>query len=146
MDQYFKNQVLGLHKAFNQEYRIIRQGDQKQRWVHGLGRLEFDARGGLQKMIGTIQDITEHKEAESQIQSLAYSDSLTGLPNRRLLMDRLEQAVAAAARHGHQVALLFIDLDDFKTINDTLGHDKGDLLLKQAVSYTHLTLPTNREV
>jgi diguanylate cyclase (GGDEF)-like protein/PAS domain S-box-containing protein len=131
MDQYFKNQVVGLHKAFNKEYRIIRQGDQKQRWVHGLGRLEFDARWGLQKMIGTIQDITERKEAESQIQSLAYSDPLTGLPNRRLLMDRLAQALAAASRHGRQGALLFIDLDDFKTLNDTLGHDKGDHLLKQ---------------
>jgi len=131
MDQYFKNQVLGMHKAFNKEYRVIRHDDQKQRWVHGLGRLEFDARGGLQKMIGTIQDITERKEADSQIQSLAYSDPLTDLPNRRLLMDRLAQALAAAHRHAHHVALLFIDLDNFKTLNDTLGHDKGDSLLKQ---------------
>ena len=77
------------------------------------------------------RDITERKKAEGQIQSLAFSDPLTGLPNRRLLMDRLEQAITAAARHGHQTALLFVDLDDFKTLNDTLGHDKGDMLLKQ---------------
>jgi diguanylate cyclase (GGDEF)-like protein/PAS domain S-box-containing protein len=131
MDQYFKNQILGLHKAFNKEYRIIHQGDQKQRWVHGLGRLEFDARGGLQKMIGTIQDITERKTAQDEIQSLAFSDPLTSLPNRRLLLDRLKHAMAASARHPRQGALLFIDMDDFKTLNDSLGHDKGDQLLQQ---------------
>ena len=76
------------------------------------------------------RDITERKNTEEEIRNLAFSDPLTGLPNRRLLMDRLEQAMASATRHGHQGALLFVDLDDFKTLNDTLGHDKGDLLLK----------------
>jgi len=131
MSEYFRNQVVGQHKTFDKEYRIVKPDDQAERWVHGLGKLEFDAQGGLQKMIGTIQDITARKQTESQIQALAFSDPLTGLSNRRLLMDRLEQALAAAARHGRQDALLFIDLDDFKTINDTLGHDKGDGLLKQ---------------
>jgi len=131
MGDYFKIQIVGQHKTFDKEYRIVRHNDQAERWVHGLGRLEFDAQGGLQMMIGTIQDITERKQAEIQIEALAFSDPLTGLPNRRLLMDRLEQAVAAVARHAHQVALLFIDLDDFKSLNDTLGHDKGDSLLKQ---------------
>ena len=78
-----------------------------------------------------MHDVTVHKADQEKIHRLAFSDPLTGLPNRRLLMDRLEQAMASAARHGHQDALLFIDLDHFKTINDTLGHDKGDLLLKQ---------------
>ncbi len=78
-----------------------------------------------------MRDITERKQAELQIQSLAFSDPLTGLPNRRMLMDRLEQALVGAVRHGHQDALLFIDLDNFKTLNDTLGHDKGDALLRQ---------------
>jgi diguanylate cyclase (GGDEF)-like protein len=131
MDHYFKDQVLRRMQTFDKVYRIIRHDNQQERWVHGLGRLEFNAQGVLQAMIGTIQDITERRLADIQIQSLAFSDPLTGLPNRRLLMDRLEQALAAAARHGHQNALLFIDLDDFKTINDTLGHDKGDSLLKQ---------------
>jgi diguanylate cyclase (GGDEF)-like protein len=76
-------------------------------------------------------DITSRKVAEEQIQKLAFFDSLTGLPNRRLLMDRLDQAMAACTRHQRQGALLFIDLDNFKTINDTHGHDKGDLLLQQ---------------
>ena len=81
--------------------------------------------------VAAFSDITSRKTAEDRIETLAFSDPLTGLPNRRLLMDRLEQAMASATRHGHQDALLFVDLDDFKTINDTLGHDKGDLLLKQ---------------
>ncbi len=86
---------------------------------------------GQQLVRGSYIDITERKRAENQIQALAFSDPLTGLPNRRLLMDRLEQAMAAASRYGHQSALMFIDLDDFKTLNDTLGHERGDLLLKQ---------------
>ena len=76
-------------------------------------------------------DITERKAAEEQIQRLAFFDPLTELPNRRLLMDRLDQAMVSSVRHQRQAALLFIDLDNFKTLNDTHGHDKGDLLLQQ---------------
>ncbi len=76
-------------------------------------------------------DITERKAAEEKIQQLAFYDPLTQLPNRRLLMDRLQHAIASGARSGKQGALLFIDLDHFKTLNDTLGHDIGDLLLQQ---------------
>ena len=71
------------------------------------------------------------KAAENEIQSLAFYDPLTHLPNRRLLLDRLRQALASSARSGREGALLFIDLDNFKTLNDTLGHDIGDLLLQQ---------------
>ena len=76
-------------------------------------------------------DITQRKATERQIQHLAFYDALTGLPNRMLLMDRMHQALASARRHGQGGALLFIDLDNFKTLNDTLGHHKGDLLLQQ---------------
>ena len=86
---------------------------------------------GLSVIQAFHRDISERKRAEHQIQTLAFSDPLTGLPNRRLLLDRLEQALAAGSRHGHQDALLFVDLDNFKSINDTLGHSKGDTLLKQ---------------
>lgn len=78
-----------------------------------------------------IRDITARKAAQEQIQRLAFTDALTNLPNRRLFMDRLEQALTEATRHQRQGALLFIDLDDFKTINDTLGHEQGDVLLQQ---------------
>ena len=100
-------------------------------WGHVKALRKLDAEGKLIGEVAVIVDITERKQAESQIQALAFSDPLTGLPNRRLLMDRLEHAMAAASRHLHQNALLFVDLDDFKTINDTLGHDQGDLLLIQ---------------
>ena len=87
--------------------------------------------GGASHYVSTLTDITERKAAADEIQHLAFYDSLTRLPNRRLLLDRLQQALASSARSGREGALLFIDLDDFKTLNDTLGHDKGDLLLQQ---------------
>ncbi len=90
-----------------------------------------DADGVVTHYVATFSDITERKSAEEQIQHLAFYDPLTHLANRRLLMDRLQHAVAASARHQGQMALLLIDLDDFKTLNDTLGHDDGDLLLQQ---------------
>jgi diguanylate cyclase (GGDEF)-like protein/PAS domain S-box-containing protein len=77
------------------------------------------------------RDITQRKESERQIEQLAFFDHLTGLPNRRLLTDRLMQAMQRAKRNHHGGALLFLDLDNFKSLNDTLGHDKGDLLLQQ---------------
>jgi len=77
------------------------------------------------------RDITERRQAQARINNLAYYDSLTNLPNRRLLMDRLAQACTAGARHQQMSALLFIDLDNFKGLNDTLGHLQGDILLAQ---------------
>ena len=89
-----------------------------------------DAEGTVTHYVGAHQDITERKQAEQRIADLAYYDQLTGLPNRTLLQDRLKQVIAASARSDSHGALLFIDLDNFKTLNDTLGHDRGDLLLK----------------
>ncbi len=87
--------------------------------------------GPVTHYVATFSDITDRKADEEKIKTLAFYDPLTSLPNRRLLMDRLEQALAACNRHNRNGALLFVDLDNFKTINDTLGHDKGDLLLQQ---------------
>ena len=81
------------------------------------------------RFIVLSRDITERKHAEAEIHALAFYDPLTGTPNRRLLMDRLNQAIISCARNGHYGALLFIDLDNFKTLNDTKGHAFGDLLL-----------------
>ncbi len=81
--------------------------------------------------VGTDTDITLRKAAAKEIERLAFYDPLTRLPNRRLLQDRLKPALASSHRSGRKGALLFIDLDNFKTFNDTLGHGRGDLLLQQ---------------
>ena len=88
-----------------------------------------DSDGMVSNYVGIFSDSTKSRAAEKEIQHLAFYDPLTQLPNRRLLLDRLQQALASCTRSGKQGALLFIDLDNFKVINDTLGHDKGDLLL-----------------
>jgi len=86
---------------------------------------------GLTHWVAVARDITERKAAEDEIEHLAFYDTLTQLPNRQLLMDRLQHALSQSARHTKIGALMFIDLDNFKVLNDTLGHAKGDLLLQQ---------------
>ena len=90
-----------------------------------------DDAGAVSHYVGTFADITARKQAEDEINHLAFYDPLTSLPNRRLLLDRLGQALASSARSGKQGALLFIDLDNFKDLNDNRGHHIGDLLLQQ---------------
>ncbi len=82
------------------------------------------------EMVALVRDITERKQAEEQIAYLAYHDSLTGLPNNRLFKDRLSQGLAHARRNGNMLAVMFLDLDRFKLINDTMGHSIGDKLLQ----------------
>jgi diguanylate cyclase (GGDEF)-like protein/PAS domain S-box-containing protein len=93
-----------------------------------LSRIESD-QGYL--FVSSLRDITDRKKAEEKINELAFFDPLTGLPNRILLLDRIKQAMTTSARNNNFCALLFLDLDKFKTINDTLGHDVGDHLLQQ---------------
>jgi diguanylate cyclase (GGDEF)-like protein/PAS domain S-box-containing protein len=111
------------------EYRLSLP-DGEVRWLLGQGLPESDGEGGV-LMSGFVTDVSERKLAEKQIEKLAFYDALTGLPNRRLLIDRLQQTLLSSARHGHISAVLFIDLDNFKDLNDSMGHDVGDLLLVQ---------------
>lgn len=93
-----------------------------------------DGEGRVVHFLSFRQNISERKAEEERIQRQAHFDELTGLPNRALIMDRLRQAIAAATRSADRVILMFVDLDDFKKVNDTLGHEAGDELLKQAAA------------
>jgi diguanylate cyclase (GGDEF)-like protein/PAS domain S-box-containing protein len=113
----------------NHEMKFRRKNGESAWAVLNVSLVDDDS--GIASIVeGTLVDITERKVAEERVQSLAYYDALTGLPNRILLHDRLSKALATARRQMHKVALLFFDLDRFKIINDSLGHSVGDLLLE----------------
>ncbi|MCG8683941.1 MAG: EAL domain-containing protein [Desulfobacterales bacterium] len=95
------------------------------------------------EMLGIVQDVTQLKKAEDEIRFLAFSDSLTGLANRLLFMDRLDQTILESARNRKTFALLFLDLDHFKRVNDTLGHHIGDLLLKEVADTIQVSIRKN---
>jgi diguanylate cyclase (GGDEF)-like protein/PAS domain S-box-containing protein len=133
---------------FEQEQEQLRQlseqgryGPYEKEYIHKDGRLVpvqlsglIIKRNGEDFIWSSIEDVTLRKKAEEEIRHLAFYDSLTRLPNRRLLMDRLSLALVLSARSRHYGAVLFIDMDNFKLLNDTLGHDFGDLLLIEAAA------------
>ena len=100
-------------------------------WIHSKSITDYDEDGNAVRTIGTHIDITTMKEAEEKLDHLAKHDALTGLPNRVFFHDRLNKALQRARRNGTKIALFFVDLDHFKEINDSLGHDVGDKLLKK---------------
>ncbi len=115
--------------AYDIEHRLLMK-DGRIKHVHERCETFYDDNGKPLRSVGTVQDITERKRTEEQLNYLAYYDTLTGLPNRALLLERLKQATLDAERVGRLVAVMFLDLDRFKYINDTLGHHVGDGLLK----------------
>ncbi|MDO9165969.1 MAG: EAL domain-containing protein [Rhodoferax sp.] len=125
--------ILEEHQAFKDFAYQVETQPGELRWFLTSGKPVFE-NGAFRGYRGTGSDITEQKLAEQKIEFLAYHDPLTGLPNRLLLQDRVQQAIAHADRTGTQLALMFLDLDNFKKINDSLGHATGDALLKEVAS------------
>lgn len=122
----------GITLTYSNEHRV-RCKDGSWKWVHSRGMvISRDAQGQALRMLGTHADITERKSADALVWQQAHFDALTGLPNRRLMRERLIQEIKKCRRTEQKLALLFIDLDHFKEVNDTLGHDRGDDLLVEA--------------
>lgn len=122
----------GLQRGspYDLEFRVNRS-DGELIYVHQETEFLRDPDGVVSKAVGTFQDITEKAKTRSHIEQLAFFDTVTGLPNRAYFIDRLSHLVATAQRYQRCMALMFIDLDQFKRVNDTWGHEAGDLLLKQ---------------
>jgi diguanylate cyclase (GGDEF)-like protein/PAS domain S-box-containing protein len=113
---------------FDVEYLIVLE-DGSQKELHAIAQVERDASGRVELMRGTVHDVTERKHYERQLEHTAHHDPLTGIPNRALLADRMSQALARAKRDNELLVVCYLDLDEFKPINDTLGHDAGDKVL-----------------
>lgn len=127
------NRTLETGEAYFCEFRIVGRAG-RIRWLSARGKLVYGSGGGGERIIGVSQDVSDRKRHEEEIQFLAYHDTLTGLPNRRLLDDRLRQAVYSAQRRDARLAVMVIDLDHFKSVNDTLGHKAGDAVLREVAN------------
>ena len=116
-------------RGYSLEHRII-HADGLERFVHQEAEVHLDDAGTVIRIVGIAQDITERRRAEAKVQHLAYFDTVTGLPNRSFFNELLDQALISARRHNRICSVLFVDLDNFKRINDTLGHSTGDKFLR----------------
>ncbi|WP_292044221.1 sensor domain-containing protein [Massilia sp. UBA6681] len=128
--RFWKDLLEGDRETYSVEWRL-RHRDGHYVPVLSRGFVTRDARGRALRVSGTNTDLTERKQAEQRIYELANFDHLTGLPNRRLLVEELDKALARSQRSGCFGAVIFLDLDNFKLLNDTMGHDFGDMLLRQ---------------
>ncbi|MGJ7917829.1 EAL domain-containing protein [Massilia sp. LXY-6] len=128
---YLKDLLPSPRESYSLEFRL-RHHEGHYVPVLSRGFVLRDEAGKALRISGVNTDLTERKQTERRIYELAYFDHLTGLPNRRFLIEELDHVLARARRSGHYSALLYLDLDNFKLLNDTMGHDLGDMLLRQA--------------
>lgn len=117
--------------SFDIEFRVV-LADRSDRWLRAKGDALLDLEGEPIKVLWVTEDVSQRKDMDARVRFLAHHDLLTGLPNRTLLQDRLQQAIVAAKRMQTRIAVLFVDLDRFKSINDSFGHRAGDTLLQAA--------------
>ena len=122
--------ALSTGEPFEFETRLTRP-DGTTRLIQAAGRTIADEEGHVGRLVGTMQDITDRKRLEDKVTHQAFHDSLTGLPNRALFIDRVEHARARQARDANALGVLFVDIDNFKIVNDTKGHPAGDTLLQE---------------
>ncbi len=132
----------GESDYFYCEYRVL-ASDGRYRWIASRGLAVRDRKGKAYQMVGSVTDITERRNHEEEMAFLAQHDMLTGLPNRLLFAEQLSQAIDRAGRDRQPLAVLFIDLDRFKNINDTLGHRAGDQLLQVVAERLKRSMPAN---
>jgi diguanylate cyclase (GGDEF)-like protein/PAS domain S-box-containing protein len=132
VDQTY-SEALEKKIPYDAVHRLL-MSDGRVKYVHERAITIYDEEDIPIRTVGTVQDITEQKKTEKKIQHMALHDALTGLPNRVLAKERMENTIRYAQENGTKTALLFIDLDGFKTINDTLGHSVGDSILKQVAN------------
>lgn len=140
-----RSRGLGFNgKSYEAEYRIRTAGGTV--WVLETAQPELDESGRVCGLLGTLQDISNRKETEARMLRLAYFDGLTGLPNRESFQHQLRGELRRAERNGQRLAVLFMDLDGFKDINDTMGHEAGDLVLQAAADRLRGVIRSSDEV
>lgn len=140
VSQRINDLLEGTVSQYNSEHRMLRK-DGQAIWVHDRGRVvEHDAQGKPERLVGSFTDISVKKAQQQHLERIAHYDDLTGLPNRVLLADRMNQAMLQAKRRGTLIAVGYLDLDGFKAINDCHGHAMGDRLLAEIAARLKLVL------
>jgi len=132
--QFLKNKLAWFTDSTStSEYRIVQDNDHS-RWIEIRTNGKTNSSGKVNKIYGVIIDITAQKEKQESLAQMAFYDSLTNLPNRIMLKSHLRKAISRARRKEHDITVMFLDLDGFKNVNDTMGHDIGDALLKEVAN------------